>query len=93
MLQARSWAGISRHVNTSSALPSCPHQLALLVEISYHKDKWLLDSLLREWAEGEKGLDPQGALCAPTQLSVSSCEQGASNFCAWDLLWPPMLWS
>lgn len=76
MLQARSWTGVSRHVNTSSAPTSCPHQLVLLVEISYHKDKWLLDSLLREWAEGEKGLDPQGVPCAPTQLSVSSNTEG-----------------
>lgn len=79
MLQARSWGGVSRYTFTSWALPSCPHQLALLVEISYRKDKWLFDSLLREWGEGEKGLDSQGVLWAPIQFSIRPCEQGASN--------------
>lgn len=79
MLQARSWGGVSRYIFTSWALPSCPHQLALLVEISYRKDKWLFDSLLREWGEGEKGLDSQGVLWAPILFSISPCEQGASN--------------
>lgn len=80
MLQARSWAGISRHMCTSWGLPTCPHLLALPVEISYHKDKWLFDSLLRQWGEGEKGLDPQSVLCAPTQFGVSPREKVASNF-------------
>lgn len=90
MLQARSWAGISRHKYISWALPSCPPQLALLVEISYHKDKWLFNSLLREWGEGEKGLDARGVLCAPTQFDVTPCERGASNF--GDPLVPQLFW-
>lgn len=59
MLQAGSWAGISCHIDTSSALPSCPRQLAFLAEISYHKDKWLLDSLLREWVKERRVLTPK----------------------------------